>query len=250
MLKRIRIALVIVGLGLVGCDKDQVNSPDEQQENLLVALQATYGNENLLLDHSYTTSEGYIVQFTDIKCFFSSIKNGSSSLSEAALFDYRNKGTSLLNLKGNHSDFNQLTCFVGVDPIYNHDDPTLFPADHPLNINNADDMHWSWSPGYVFVKIEAKVDTLVDLSENLNQNVVFHIGMDDYLQILTLTSLNWQQKSAGMFESKWKLDMEKFLQNGTQIIDLKTENSTHSSSGEEALTLKVIENFRDAISLY
>jgi hypothetical protein len=42
--------------------------------------------------------------------------------------------------------------------------------------------------------------------------------------------------------------MQKFLQNGAQTIDVKTEHSSHSLAGEEALSLKVIQNLRDALS--
>ena len=47
-----------------------------------------------------------------------------------------------------------------------------------------------------------------------------------------------------------KIDMEKFLQKEFQPIDLKTEFSSHSAAGEDALSLKVMQNFNAAISPY
>jgi hypothetical protein len=100
------------------------------------------------------------------------------------------------------------------------------------------------------MKVEAKVDTLVDGVTNLNHYVIFHVGTDAFLQNMSFSGLNWQSVSDHLSVLPLKLDMEKFLQNGSQTIDLKTEHTTHSAAGQEALSLKVIQNFKDAISTY
>lgn len=250
MLKRIRLTLIICVLGVVSCESDQVEPLPEPENILRIQLQPVFGSTDLSLDQTFTTSEGYKVQFTDIKCYFSSMKNGSNELFDAALFDYRENGNLVIEKEGDHAHFEQLSGFLGVDPQYNHDDPALFPTTNPLNISIANDMHWDWNPGYIFAKIEAKVDTIPDAIENFDHFVVFHVGGDNIIQTITFSSLNWQAQSATVHQSKWKLDLEKFLQNGPQTIDLKTEFSSHSAAGQEALTLKVIQNFKDAISLY
>ena len=109
-------------------------------------------------------------------------------------------------------------------------------------------MHWDWNPGYIFLKVEAKVDTLSDGIDNFNHYVVFHVGGDNLLQTINLSGYNWSQVSNGLYQLPLKLDMQKFLQNGAQTIDVKTEHSSHSLAGEEALSLKVIQNLRDALS--
>ena len=42
------------------------------------------------------------------------------------------------------------------------------------------------------------------------------------------------------------VDLNEFL-NSPNIIDVKTESSSHSSSGQEALSAKVIANFSEAL---
>lgn len=230
-------------------DKDDLDPAEQNLENYVtIEVQPTFDAENLHLDSVYTTQEGYKIQFTDIKFFMEDIKNGSTNLIDAGLFDYKARGTTLLRTKGKGSDFMNLTANLGVGSAVNHNDPAAFPNSSMLNITNSGDMHWNWSPGYIFVKIEAKADIIIDGVTDLSHNIVFHPGLDVNLQTLSFTNITWNK--VGNEETfRLKLDMSKFL-NGTQTIDIATEYSTHSMAGQEALTLKVIENFKDAIVPY
>lgn len=241
---------LILVLSLVSCKDDVVEEPTPVSDYLKITLQPVYGSTNLSLDDTITTVEGYKVQFTDLKCYFSSVKNGGSTLTQAGLFDFKENGTFVLQVEGKKSDFSSLTAYLGVDPAINHNDPSAFPNNSPLNIANANDMHWDWNPGYIFMKVEAKVDTLVDGVNNLDHFVIFHIGTDAFIQTMNFSSVNWQTVSDHLSVLPLKLDMAKFLQNGAQTIDLKTEHTSHSAAGQETLSLKVIQNFKDAISTY
>lgn len=44
----------------------------------------------------------------------------------------------------------------GINPDYNHLDPTLYPSGHPLALENPS-MHWGWTAGYRFLAIEGNV---------------------------------------------------------------------------------------------
>jgi hypothetical protein len=98
--------------------------------------------------------------------------------------------------------------------------------------------------------VEAKVDTLNDGIANFNHFVVFHIGGDNLIQPFSFTNINWISVAPDKHVFPLKLDMQKFLQNDGQTIDLKTEHISHSASGQETLSQKVIENFKSAISSY
>lgn len=235
---------------LASCkDKEDIDLPEENIENYVnIEVQPVFDAETLYLDSVYTTQEGYKIKFTDIKFFMEDIKNVSTQFSDAGLFDYRSRGTFLSRLKWEGSSFLNLTANLGVGSSVNHNDPTAFPNSSMLNITNADDMHWNWSPGYIFVKIEAKADTIPDATMNLNHNIVYHAGLDVNAQTLSFTNITWNR--VGNEETfRLKLDMAKFL-NGTQTIDVKDEFSTHSMAGQEALTLKVMENFKEALEPY
>lgn len=232
-----------------GCKDDKVEVPvvEPAVPKLEVTVQPVYGQTSLTPASIVTTAEGYDVQFTEIKFFVTNIGNNGNTLTDAALFDWV-EGNQLLLVEGDKSLYGSLAGNLGVDDSRNHSDPAAFPINSPLNITNADDMHWSWNPGYIFVKVEAKVDTIPDGIALFDHNVVFHIGTDVNLQSLSLTDLNWSAVDGQLSCLALKLDMQLFLQNNGQNIDLKTEYTSHSAPGQEALSLKVIENFKAAIN--
>lgn len=241
----------LITIGLISCKEDQTKpEPAEPKSELKVTVQPVFGAVDLELDSTYTTSAGHDIQFVNLKFFIENIQTPSGSIKDAALFDYRETGTSLFQAEGKTADATSLTANLGVGATNNHADPSAFPVESALNILNSGGMHWSWNPGYIFMKVEARVDTIPDGVPLFDHNVIFHIGRDVNLQSLSFSSLNWQQETDLISMVPLKLDMVTFLDNGTQSIDLKTEYTSHSSAGQEVLSLKVIENFRDALSTY
>ncbi len=248
-MKNLLILLSAAALLILSSCKDSTPTPTPVVvDQLKISIQPTFGPMNLNLDQTYVTAEGYNLQYTDIRFYVTSLSYNSKELCQAALFDYRENGTSFITQPGKPADFPSLNGFFGVDLAYNHDDPTVWPTTSPLNIIVANDMHWDWNPGYIFLKVEAKVDTLNDGVDNFNHYVVFHVGGDNLLQSVELSGYNWSQVSQGVFQLPLKLDMQKFLQNGAQTIDVKSEHSSHSMVGEEELSSKVIQNLKDALS--
>ena len=242
------LAVFLITVG--ACKDDKVEDPVPITKYVRLTMQPVFGSAVLSLDDTVTTAEGYKVQFTNLKCYFSSLKNGSNELTQAALYDYASNGIEVLKVAGEPANFSSLSGFLGVDPAYNHDDPSAFPNSSPLNIMNANDMHWDWNPGYIFMKVEAKVDTIPDATTLLDHFVIFHIGTDPFIQNVAFSGLNWTNDGKGVYTAPLKLDLQKFLQNGTQTIDLKTEYTSHTMSGQEVLSEKVIQNFAAAISVY
>lgn len=233
---------------LSACKEDKIPDPEvPPAPQVRIVVQPQYGTEMLYLDSSYTTAEGYEVQFTDLKFYLGSPRWNGNTLLDAGLFDYRERGNVLLQTAGKPSDFPSLEAYLGVDATTNHLDPAAFENSSMLNIANSNDMHWGWSSGYIFMKVEAKVDTIQDGNPNFDHLVVFHIGMDENLQTLNLNNLNWLDVG-GVQQAALKLDMEKFLQNGASTIDLKTEYTSHTVPGQEVISTKVITNFAASIS--
>ncbi len=46
---------------------------------------------------------------------------------------------------------------IGVDSVTNHEDPALWPSEHPLSFQSPS-MHWGWLSGYRFLAIEGLLD--------------------------------------------------------------------------------------------
>jgi hypothetical protein len=237
---------------IISCKKNEPQ-PQPVDNYLKITVQPTYmnnGAEHALLDSIYTTPEGYKVKFTDAKFYLTKLKNGNSNLLESAFFDFRETGLLLARIKGDYTQYSSLQGFIGVDSVLNHSDPSAFPNDSPLNISNAGPMHWGWNPGYIFINLEGKVDTIPDGVNNLDHSFSFHIGTDLYRRDLNFPTVNWQTVSATEKVFPLKLDLWKFLHNPLSSIDLKTEFLTHTGAGQQALTIKVTSNFQQALTAY
>jgi hypothetical protein len=226
------------------------DNPEAPKAQLQIDLQPVYGGQNFFMDSIYTTQEGYKVKFTELKCYFTLFGNGTNALHQAALLDYRETGSLLFKKEGDYAKFLNLNAVLGVDSSLNHLDPSAFPNESPLNISNAGPMHWGWSTGYIFMNIEGKVDTIPDATLNTDLSFSFHIGTDSYLQNLQFNNINWADIGNNTRQFKLKLDLLAFLGQGASSINLSSEYLTHTAAGQEALTQKVISNFKNAISPY
>lgn len=51
------------------------------------------------------------------------------------------------------SSIDSLIFHIGVERLFNHQDPTLYPEGHPLSLQDPS-MHWGWAAGYRFITLE------------------------------------------------------------------------------------------------
>ncbi len=243
--------LLILAVALMSCKDDKVEEcPEPSAKFLSLTINPEFNGQELQLDQTVTTQEGYLIQFIELKCFLENIRSGNDLLIDAGLFDYRARGVDVFRTVGDPLKFDSIDCNLGVQQSLNHSDPTLFSTGSDLNIINANDMHWDWNPGYIFVKVEARVDTIPDAIENFDHNIVYHIGADNILQDLSFNNLQWNLISENEYQLDLKLDMSTFLNDGNQSLDLKTEFMSHTAPGQEVLSLKIMELFKSALSTY
>ncbi len=249
-MKYILILALLLFTGLLSCSKKKVDEPEDppivQQSRL--SLKPMFDSEVLYLDSVYTMSNGYKIRFLELKAYFATIQAGGSVLKDVALFDFRTSGNRIFQANQVVSDPASIQFGIGVPSSINHNDPSLFPNDNPLNIAIANDMHWDWNPGYIFFKVEAKVDTIVDAITNCNHNLVYHVGTDNFYTTKSVSGLQWTPIASGLNEAWLKIDLKNFFENPTSPIDVKTETSTHSTSAQAALTEKARQNFAASIS--
>lgn len=232
------------------CEKDEPK-PEEhvhQANKLEIQVYPSFGSESLHFDSTYVTAENYLIQFTDVKFYVGNIKNGSTVFASAGLFDYLTTGTKLLTVENDFSKFNSLEMNLGIDSVTNHSDPSAFASDSPLNILNAGDMFWGWNPGYIFIKVDAKVDTIPDGTANLDHFITYHVGSDENLIPLSFANITWYASNEYLQTAKMRLDLLEFL-SGPNSLHLKTDFKTHNEPGNEILSAKVIQNFAAALSI-
>lgn len=71
---------------------------------------------------------------------------------------------------------------VGVDKKRNHEDPTIYPPEHPLALKSPT-MHWGWSAGYRFIAVEGSAGTTSDV---VSADVQVHAVGDALYRTITL----------------------------------------------------------------
>lgn len=250
-MKQLSILALLVCVALFSCKKKKNNvvdtpAPAVQQSKL--SMKPVFGNANLVLDSVYTMSNGFQIKFTELKTYFSEIKSGGSVMKDIALFNFRETGNLIFQSNQVVANPSSIQFGIGVPSSINHNDPSTFPNTNPLNIAIANDMHWDWNPGYIFFKVEAKVDTIVDGITNCDHNLVYHVGTDSYFTNQTITNLTWSAVSPSVNQAWLKIDLKHFFENSGSPIDVRTESTTHSMASQNAVTEKVRQNFSASIS--
>lgn len=248
-MKHFPILALLFGIALFSCKKKKdnvIDTPVVQQSEL--SMKPMFGSHALQLDSVYTMSNGYQIEFVELKAYFTDIQAGGSVMKDAALFNFRETGNLVFHANQVVSNPASIQFGIGVPSSINHNDPSLFPNTNPLNIAIANDMHWDWNPGYIFFKVEAKVDTIVDGVTNCDHNLVYHVGTDGYYTSKTITNLNWSAVSSTVNQAWLKIDLKNFFENSGNAIDVKTEFSTHSMASQSVLTEKARQNFAASIS--
>lgn len=237
---------IIFGL-LLACEPDPVTPPPAPAETARITVNPSFGASPLMLDSIYQGPNGIRIKVSDIKFFTTLMSNQNNTFAEVAYFDYREKGALLIEQTLDYSKFPSLDFVLGVDTSFNHDDPSAFPNNSPLNIMNAGSMHWGWNTGYIFISVEGKADTLADGIDNFDLSYSYHIGTDLYQQAMNFSNLTWVKTAAHQHTLAFNLDMESFFFNPSQPIDIPNEPFTHSGAGLSAFTQKVALNFKNAL---
>ncbi len=244
MMKNTFALILFVGF-LFSC-KEETPKPAVVEETLTLKTKLYFGNNEAFLDSTYTLSNNYKVQFTDVKFYITQPSLEGIVQQNDFLFDART--TTQMSLTGKHSSVQDLLFNIGVDVARNQSDPSAFPNTSALNILNASDMHWGWNPGYIFVKLEAKVDTTQDNSTGFNHFLVYHIGKDNNLITKNLGIIPWETISTYVFQANLKLNLKTILENGASPLNLKTEYTSHSNTSQQTTSDKVKQNFLSALS--
>ncbi len=236
-------------LVFISCEKDKPEPEPEQEKNMQIDVMPYFGEQQLYLDSVYTTDENYLIQFQEVRLYMSNFANSGTTLNDVALFNLRQTQHAFLNTQADATQFGAMTAVLGIDSLRNHADPSSFPTTSPLNIMNANDMHWGWNPGYIFIYIDAKIDTIPDATVNLDHFLSFHIGKDQFKQNLSLGNVPWnitENSTEILAKATLKLDLKQFLY-APHILNLKAENISHTGPGQDDLSLRLIQNFANAI---
>jgi hypothetical protein len=136
---------------------------------------------------------------------------------------------------------------IGVDSVTNGQDEIDFaawPATHPLAAQSPA-MHWSWLTGYIFLKVEGKIDFNKDGQfDDQDRDIVYHVGLNQFrspVSLLVHSDIDEANEQVSI-----SFDLAKVF-TGIDLSD-STNLSTHTMNNMPLAT-KVSANYSTAFSI-
>ena len=260
-IKLFLISLTLLSLITTGCKDDGCTDPlavnydiDAKTDNslciypeLTLDFKQMVGSQDLTYGQEYTVN-GTKITFSLFQYYISNIVSfDDTDLSNLSFHDtyLLVKPTETQYALG--QTFNDYTSFLrfdlGIDAATNAQssaDFAAWPADHPLAAQSPA-MHWNWNLGYIFFKIEGKVDS--DGDGTVDQDFIYHVGTDNMKRAVAIIIDEDLDEANKVYSIQ--LDLEKVL-NG---IDFSVEASwdTHTGNNPD-LAKQLADNFVTAFS--
>jgi len=188
----------------------------------------TFGGDSVLVGKSAVDATGNHLRLETFSIYLGGIElltdTGAVRLADAERWNAGDPDAfSYIVQPGTYEGFR---VHLGVPAEFNTDtDPTIWPNDHPLGVNGSAGMFWSWNTGYIFSKFDGKADTTG--GEDFIHPYAFHIGGDDQLLEIRYDE-PWTVAECTDHTFALEGDLLDFLVNGTDTIDVRDDNITHT----------------------
>jgi hypothetical protein len=240
-------ALIVIAISFSGCSKNDNGSPSGPTQKLTLHVHNVAGNDLISYDSVYTDNTGRNYLVTSFQYYMSNIRlvkndgteyplTGLYVLISPVMLDYDLGEVPVGDYKG-------IRFYIGVDSATNHSDPTTRPASDPLSLQN-DPMHWDWSQGYLFMKLEGKVDTSAAGTGIPTKAIVMHLGLDKNYTAIDLSNSFFQIIQGSDQMIVMQCDVNQMFNN----VDLRTDNQTHTFDNQ-ALADELVANWPFMYSL-
>jgi len=122
-------------------------------------------------------------------------------------------------------NYDRLCFSIGVPADLNLQDPAQYESSHPLSIRQ--DMHWSWSVGYVFAKIEGDWDSTG--TGNFEKPILYHTGLQELYEEVCFDAAGLALSDESPKSIRLTLDVPSLFVSDSDSLNLSTENFSHTS---------------------
>lgn len=185
--------VAVMGMAVSGCSEDTPTGTDDPTVTLKpvqVRFVPMFGDRALDLGTSYVNAAGDTVMFTGLSFYASEFALVGSDGSEVPmdgldLVDFSDptvadNGYYEVEIMGTPGTYSGLKFSVGVPFDENHRDVST--QELPLGPNSG--MYWGWNPGYIFFKVEGRVDSM-----GTPVDFLFHTGEDNRRKTVRMASV-------------------------------------------------------------
>ncbi len=220
--------LALVGLSITSCEDDKKETGTGNVE-VSVVLKTDSGFVHIG-DTAYLNN-GYKLHLALFRLYLSNVTllgNGTSNIKEDVILLSPGKlGDNQFTFSNNLGTFSGLQVGFGLDATQNDSDPISFDNTHPLASYQG--MYWDMLK-YRFAKFEGMA---IETSTGNQSLVAYHPGRDSIYQTKVFNlpfNLNQANQTK---EFELHIDLNKIFNGPAGIIDLATENQTHSNPGSD-----------------
>lgn len=252
------VAIACMTLFLHSCEKDLPIPPPETED--------TEGFMELIFDaqmngapvEGYTIFENVNGQRATIESFkfylgefsLKNEKNEDVKLKDIAFFDLLN-GKNTLRIKLPKGNYRHLKFYAGVpDELNGTNNPnfsaSIYGHDHPLSIFNG--MYWTWATGYIFLKIEGKIDTSAAQNQTPLSNYFYHIGLQEFYTLKEFPAATFEIKPGMTTKVHISMEYNDFFRNENETINMAEQSFTHTTDNIQ-LAQKIFSNFVNSMKL-
>ncbi len=232
--------VLVIIIGLLSCGGDS----DDGMATLNIDYNFKVGNESLEYGKTYTIN-GTAISFDAANFYVGGLKltqenNSVIDISASHLLAGLNN-TGSIEGEFVTSDIMKVDFFVGVDPTTNAQEELDFtnrPASDPLSIQDPS-MHWAWSTGYKFLRVDGDTDTDGDGMPDVG--VAYHLGSDAMLKNLSFSKRIDIKDGSNTITIVF--DLEQFFKG----VDMVSELDTHTGNNLP-LANRLKDNLSTAIS--
>ena len=188
----ILITCIGFALSLVACSEEEnPTNPSQDLQTIQLRFVPMFGDQPLQLGQPHVNAADDTVQFTTLKFYTSEFAlvntDGSETTMEGlALIDFdtptlTTNGYVATEVKGPAGTYRGIKFALGVPFDENHRDVST--QSEPLGPNSG--MYWGWNPGYIFSKVEGRVDSM-----GTPVDFLYHTGEDNRRKTIRLASLH------------------------------------------------------------
>ncbi len=243
---------LFVGLTGLACEGTKDNSGPKTE--VKITFRVRYGNEPLVRYEKYDY-DTYWVDFFRVHAYMSNIallnKSEVVPLSSIEWVDFTpddaKSDTAVdvtLTLRAPEGHYTGLRLGYGVPPALNAKQPKDFAPGHPLSRENE---YWIGWKGYIFNKIEGRVDLNKDNTPD--GGLIYHCGSDAVFREYTFDVPIRVESGAPPVVVEFDL-RKLFILNG-EWLDLRDpyNHITSNDFNDVVIATKLMDNFRQATSV-
>ena len=166
------------------------------------------------------------------------------SIREFELIDFESSELISFSYDIPIGDYTSLSFGMGLDSLQNKSDPNSFDIDHPLSAGQG--MYWSWAMKYRFVILEGRSNKLDTIGQPSDVIMAYHPGANSlyytYQKPVSFSIAESKTSSIDVF-----IELENVFDGPGGIIDIPTENQSHTTPDDYNIAQKFIINLGNAI---